>query len=66
MLPGPCKDWLIVFFTMIKAFGSSETRSMAFLSQSFNKDKDDVGIPMITYRKEDILPIGFDLTVHDD
>lgn len=50
----------VVVFTQ-----SSETRSIAFLSQSFNEDKDDVEIPIITYRKEGGY-MDFDLTVHSE
>lgn len=50
----------VVVFTQ-----SSETRSIAFLSQSFNEDKDDVEIPIITYRKEGGY-MDFDLTVHTE
>lgn len=42
---------------------SDETRSIAFLSQSFNKGKEEVEIPIITYRKEGGW-MEFDLQVH--
>lgn len=50
----------VVVFTQ-----SSETRSIAFLSQSFNEDKEDVEIPIITYRKQGGY-MDFDLTVHSE
>eukprot|EP00250_Pteridium_aquilinum_P020858 c24966_g1_i2 orf=202-2334(+) len=42
---------------------SRETRSIAFLSQSYNKGKEEVEIPIITYRKEGGW-MEFDLQVH--
>eukprot|EP01018_Ginkgo_biloba_P032288 Gb_09121 [translate_table: standard] len=44
---------------------SKETRSIAFLSRSFNEDKDDVEIPIITYRKQGGW-MDYDLEVHSE
>ncbi|MCO5602330.1 hypothetical protein L7F22_056460 [Adiantum nelumboides] len=42
---------------------SAETRSIAFLSQTYNKGNEEVEIPVITYRKEGGW-MEFDLGVH--
>ncbi|XP_059078103.1 uncharacterized protein LOC131052828 [Cryptomeria japonica] len=43
----------------------SETRSIAFLSRSYNENKKDLDIPIITYRKEGGW-MDFDLEVHSE